>query len=135
MPDACYAILMLDFDRPLRELLSGRAIDVLGGLDEEGFRELMDAVSDELLNDEQLLERFLCLDCDDDTLDSGEYYMVLPSIWKGVTDEDERDGMLCVGCLEERLGRTLTADDFTGCPLNASSAGSRSARLAARMAP
>ena len=28
------------------------------------------------------------------------------------------DGMLCVGCLEARLGRRLTPSDFTGVPLN-----------------
>ena len=27
-------------------------------------------------------------------------------------------GMLCIGCLERRLGRTLTASDFIDAPIN-----------------
>lgn len=26
--------------------------------------------------------------------------------------------ILCIGCLEKRIGRTLTACDFTDCPVN-----------------
>ncbi len=28
------------------------------------------------------------------------------------------DGFICVGCLERRLGRELTQDDFTTAPIN-----------------
>ena len=28
------------------------------------------------------------------------------------------DGMLCIGCLEKRIGRKLRRQDFTDCPLN-----------------
>jgi hypothetical protein len=40
-----------------------------------------------------------------------EVYMVTPEIWKAV-DMEPKDGCLCIGCLEERLGRTLTPKDF-----------------------
>jgi hypothetical protein len=41
-----------------------------------------------------------------------------------VTDEawaianPKKYGMLCIGCLESRLGRTLTGDDFPDYPIN-----------------
>lgn len=46
-----------------------------------------------------------------------EYYMVHSHIWNKANRLNRR-GMLCIGCLERRLGRMLTASDFTDCPLN-----------------
>jgi len=40
-------------------------------------------------------------------------------------------GALCIGCLEERLGRHLTADDFMDVPLNDLSIPNTSSRLRA----
>jgi hypothetical protein len=46
-----------------------------------------------------------------------EYYMVHDRIWEAATaDEVVRD--LCIGCLERRLRRTLTRDDFADVPAN-----------------
>lgn len=59
-------------------------------------------------------EAFLCLDCRRDTSD--EYYMVHDELWLEANPDD--DGMLCVLCLEARLGRQLTAADFTDAPVN-----------------
>lgn len=59
-------------------------------------------------------ERFLCLDCDEDTGALGEYYMVHNHVWNEVADQ----GMLCICCLEDRLGRRLTSKDFTSAPIN-----------------
>jgi hypothetical protein len=42
--------------------------------------------------------------------------MVTDQVWKEANPKDK--GMLCIGCLELRLNRLLTKDDFTGCPLN-----------------
>jgi hypothetical protein len=41
-------------------------------------------------------------------------------IWNWLWEElvPEHEGMLCIGCLETRLGRKLTAADFTDCRLN-----------------
>jgi hypothetical protein len=47
----------------------------------------------------------------------GEWYMVHDDVWKAAGMET-MGGALCIGCLEERLGRDLTADDFKDCPLN-----------------
>lgn len=57
---------------------------------------------------------FLCLDCSLDTVDSN-YYMVHSQLWLSVAPDK---GMLCIPCLEKRIGRQLTKDDFTECLLN-----------------
>jgi hypothetical protein len=54
----------------------------------------------------------LCLDCDKDTVTGdGDYYMVRDEVWaaSGVTPGG---GMLCITCLERRVGRELTLADF-----------------------
>ena len=40
--------------------------------------------------------------------------MLLDTVWEAVADglPDDHGGMLCVGCVEERLGRRLNAGDF-----------------------
>lgn len=45
-----------------------------------------------------------------------EYYMLHDSVWQQVYQR--RSGMLCVGCVESRLGRELTCHDFVPCGLN-----------------
>jgi len=85
-----------------------------------------------------------CVDCGANTRELGEYYMVLRSIWlqagmRGPSDQDIADlragkydgatyekvrdllaapGMLCIGCLENRIGRKLTRYDFMDAPIN-----------------
>lgn len=75
---------------------------------------------------------FQCLDCAACTLCTDEYYMVTDEVWSSVANR----GMLCIGCLEARLGRELTASDFTDCPLNISrTVYPKSQRLVARLTP
>ena len=51
---------------------------------------------------------FRCRDCGNDY---DEYYMVHNHVWKaGGLPKD--GGMLCIGCLEKRIGRRLCRDDF-----------------------
>lgn len=57
---------------------------------------------------------FLCHDCHRNTLD--EYYMVHDSIW-GESKVPTR-ALLCIGCLEKRIGRKLKPEDFTNAPVN-----------------
>lgn len=59
-------------------------------------------------------EPFTCRDCAACTLCLGEYYMVTDQVWDSVANR----GMLCIGCLEQRLGRMLHARDFTDAPIN-----------------
>jgi len=60
-------------------------------------------------------QTFRCTDCATNVFD--EYYMVHNHIWAGVT-MFRAAHMLCVGCLESRLGRRLTVLDFTNAPVN-----------------
>jgi len=61
-------------------------------------------------------ERYWCVDCEVDTRACHEYYMVLRAIWQAF---GVGRGMLCLGCLERRLGRFLTPADFDhGLPVN-----------------
>ena len=103
-----------------------------------------------------------CNDCGAPTSsrdEPGEYYMVTSEIWTAAGMHPEhitrvhRDGSwtrvttngrghvtggpfpseyLCVGCLEKRLGRTLSGADFIDCPLNAMSE-RQTARLRSRI--
>lgn len=61
-------------------------------------------------------ETCACIDCRVNTGSLGEYYMVHDAVWNSAVPEPE--GMLCIGCLEERLKRQLTKDDFIDCELN-----------------
>lgn len=61
--------------------------------------------------------RFICVDCSVDTCASEEYYMVHDPLWAGA-GMDPHGGMLCIGCLEARLGRQLTPADFPDYPIN-----------------
>lgn len=57
-------------------------------------------------------EQFNCLDCGVDTNAINEYYMVTYTVWHAAMGGDMR-GMLCIGCLEKRLGRRLQRSDFS----------------------
>lgn len=55
--------------------------------------------------------RFCCVDCSKCTLCAGEYYMVKHAVWVA-SGMGPIDGMLCLACLECRIGRALTKRDF-----------------------
>jgi hypothetical protein len=75
-----------------------------------------------------------CADCGVGTITLGEWYMVKDELWErawigrrkswhhqlldGVVDVVPGTEILCIGCLEHRLGRTLVACDFTDAPVN-----------------
>jgi len=79
-------------------------------------------------------ETSCCADCGIDTIHTiNEWYMVYDDLWdlawadrrKSRKYWDDRphpvyfrDEILCIGCLEKRLGRTLIAGDFTNAPVN-----------------
>ncbi len=77
----------------------------------------------------QTLSAFVCLDCKVDTSQIDEYYMVSDKVWNSVCEA----GMLCIGCLETRVGRELNKDDFTECPLNSDNLLGASERLKDRL--
>jgi hypothetical protein len=73
---------------------------------------------------------FICQDCGLDTRNY-EYYSIKTEIWSTVT---KQSGMLCISCLEKRLGRELQGEDFLECPLNVLSySWGRSAKLIDRL--
>ena len=57
-----------------------------------------------------------CVDCSVNTMDIDEYYMLKEKVWLSIVPG--REGMLCIGCVEKRLGRKLIPEDFSYCPLN-----------------
>lgn len=59
--------------------------------------------------------RGLCMDCGDRT--AGEDFSVHRSLWaKYVGDADA--GVICIPCLEARMGRELWSGDFVHWPIN-----------------
>lgn len=75
--------------------------------------------------------KFLCLDCNVDTARQGELYMLIDETWK-LTGLG-KIGMLCVGHVEERIGRRLIPSDFNDSYLNKPRTSSISVRLLSRM--
>jgi hypothetical protein len=59
---------------------------------------------------------FDCLDCGRDTLALGDYYMLRDPVWLEANPDDE--GMLCLWCVQVRLGRLLRQGDFSLAPVN-----------------
>lgn len=57
-----------------------------------------------------------CDDCGVDTHEIGEYYMVQDALWDSVAPH--LGCFLCIGCLEGRINRRLTKEDFTDAPVN-----------------
>lgn len=60
---------------------------------------------------------FNCFDCNIDTLEIGEYYMVHHDVWEK-SGLGAHDGFLCIQCLENRIGRSLNSFDFPDLPIN-----------------
>lgn len=76
--------------------------------------------------------RFLCEGCGNDTGKLKEFYFVHTDLW--LRAMPTVNGMLCIGCLEDRLGRKLLAADFTDASINSLRHGSgKSERLVARL--
>jgi hypothetical protein len=57
----------------------------------------------------------VCRDCGRDT--AREYYKVHDSVW-AQTGLGPKDGELCIGCLEKRIGRRLQPQDFPPANIN-----------------
>lgn len=75
--------------------------------------------------------RFICMDCSVDTGKIHEFYYIKLELW--LTVVDGKNGMLCIGCLETRLGRQLRRHDFTDASINDPRHGNKSTRLLQRL--
>jgi hypothetical protein len=88
------------------------------------------------MTDYMRTERFMCQDCGHDTRLMGEMYMVDHDTWKDALDRGGPAHMLCVGCLEARLGYILVQYDFPEwIPLNFYPQQYQSLRLRQRLQP
>jgi len=66
-----------------------------------------------------------CCDCGLGTKVAREWFMVKPKVWKEAWagrrkpwHEAPGQSVLCIGCMEQRIGRTLCADDFVDTVLH-----------------
>ena len=75
--------------------------------------------------------KWICLDCQIDTGKIYEHYFIDTKTWLSVVDSIE--GMLCVGCLENRLKRKLTKEDFPKVTINDPKYSKMSLRLLSRL--
>jgi hypothetical protein len=57
--------------------------------------------------------QYLCNDCGVDVIAAGEWYMAHPKVWEGELGSGWTDN-LCIGCLEQRLGRRVTLFEDIG---------------------
>ena len=84
---------------------------------------------------------FHCADCGVGTSTLGEWYMVLDDVWEQAWEGRRKpwhgkfsgQEFLCIGCLEERLGRPLTRCDFPDFPINDPAKYDMSDRLRSRL--
>lgn len=81
-----------------------------------------------------------CCDCGLGTNTAGEWYMVRSDIWDQAWSDRRKpwhrvpgQEVLCIGCLEQRLGRTLMACDFTDAEVNDVGKGNISERMRNRL--
>lgn len=66
---------------------------------------------------DEFASTFRCQDCNVDTIEIKEYYMVSDACWRR-SGMQCFGGILCIGCLETRLGKKLKAINFKDCALN-----------------
>lgn len=79
-------------------------------------------------------QEFECLDCGINTLLIREYYMLTEEVWTSLFPSgDSCEGMLCISCVETRLGRVLRPEDFPKYPVNHSDRFRRSLLLQQRI--
>jgi hypothetical protein len=71
------------------------------------------------------------LDCGINTDAIDEYYMLRDEVWREAHPDIK--GHLCIDCVEQRLGRSLSTVDFGDAPVNTSTTLRRSARLIDRL--
>jgi hypothetical protein len=80
-----------------------------------------------------------CVDCHIDTRAIGEWYIVTNDVWEEAwrdhTPPKRQQPILCIGCLEQRIGRTLQKPDFAaGAAVNDPTFGEHSERFLNRLA-
>lgn len=100
--------------------------------DEDEYLGWLYSVTDDLASAVLMIGSDDCVDCHVSTFEIREGYMVTDEIWES-TGIGGDDGHLCIGCLETRIGRALTAADFINAPINGDRFGAKSDRLTERL--
>jgi len=60
-------------------------------------------------------DNWLCADCGKDTfIDPKDFYMIRFELWDII---GVGGGMLCMDCIEKRVGHALTKNEILPCPL------------------
>ena len=72
-----------------------------------------------------------CMDCGVDVFEIHEYYMIHNELWDKINPDVI--GLLCIGCVEKRLGRKLKPDDFPVYEINSYHTLTQSNRLKSRI--
>lgn len=62
------------------------------------------------------INKFKCRGCGILTNKIGEHYYIDSRLW--LQANRQHNGMMCIGCVEARIGRSLTPKDFIPCPLH-----------------
>ncbi len=123
------AELLYEYDLEAGETIEQLRAELLA-LDDQQLRALHDVQTPAEIRAE--LANWRCHDCKVWT--DYEYYMVEHHLWQQAAEGTHEDAMLCIGCFEHRLGRSLKPLDFLDAPINASSAANqRTVRLNERM--
>lgn len=109
------------------------AIDA--GLDAETLHDILGLWEVNNLNEELTYEALVrwgapttCDDCGGDVtpyddygrpVEGGwEWYMVRSEVWEAAANQGGPPRILCIGCLEDRIGRRLMPSDFADLPIN-----------------
>lgn len=107
-PDEMFREFTYDFFKDGKKI-NFHYFEVMGPVELKDIRRAMEYMK-------KVDKSFHCMDCDINTGEINEYYMLKDSVWSLIVPL--QDGMLCIGCVENRLGRVLTKDDFTRYPVN-----------------
>jgi len=118
-PTMAIAQLAMGLTSPNEADSNGEPANVVDGL--FAIARALDRVADAIRHDDDGDFDTACVDCGVETLPTddrpAEFYMVHDAVW-AAADMRDPGGCLCIGCLETRLGRQLTRDDFTDASIN-----------------
>jgi hypothetical protein len=79
---------------------------------------------------------FVCADCGVNTADINEYYMLKSPVWYEAVNASPVvpfKVLMCIGCVENRIGRKLKPNDFANVRLNHPDIRVKSERLKDRL--
>ncbi|MCX5045180.1 hypothetical protein OG921_18600 [Aldersonia sp. NBC_00410] len=123
---------LLEIEQTISDTLRDRAGRISRTVHRLGHREVYFEDGTRIEFDwEPVVLDWRCLDCGVDTDAIDEYYMVHDALWREAAAGER--AQLCIDCLEARLGRTLTAADFTDAEVNSVDLPRRSQRLRDRL--